>query len=214
MSAATRLGATDRLIAGLDRTLRTLFAPPHARRETPGDALPEADLSPADRRHAAALMRVNHTGEVCAQALYQGQLLGARDPDVRALLSAAADEEADHLAWTRQRIDALDGRTSHLDPLFYAGAFAMGAASSLAGDRWNLGFLAETERQVEAHLSDHLERLPASDVRSRAVLEQMRTDEAGHARHARSSGGAELPRPIRRLMQAVSKVMTTATYRV
>ncbi|MCU0869546.1 MAG: 2-polyprenyl-3-methyl-6-methoxy-1,4-benzoquinone monooxygenase [Burkholderiales bacterium] len=214
MTSAARLRGIDRLLAGVDRTLRTLLAPPHARRARPGESLPEPDLSPDDRRHAAALMRVNHTGEVCAQALYQGQLLGARDPAVRALLARAADEEADHLAWTRQRIDALDGRTSRLDPLFYAGAFAMGAVSSLAGDRWNLGFLAETERQVEAHLDDHLARLPEADAPSRAVLEQMRADEADHAQHAKSGGGAELPRPVRAAMRAVSRVMTTTTYHV
>jgi ubiquinone biosynthesis monooxygenase Coq7 len=205
----------DRLLSGVDRTLRTLFAPPHARRPEPGAELPEVDdLPEADRRDAVGLMRVNHTGEVCAQALYQGQMLTARDPALRTLLADAADEEADHLAWTRRRIDALGGHASRLDPVFYAGAFAMGAVSGLAGDRWNLGFLAETERQVEAHLSDHLERLPAGDARSRAVLEQMRADEARHAVTAESHGAAVLPAPLRHAMRAMSQVMKAVAYRL
>lgn len=206
------MNAVDRLIVGLDRGLRTLFAPVRAQRPEPGLDLAEAELDPADRRNAAALMRVNHTGEVCAQALYQGQMLTARDPAIRDLLEKAADEETDHLAWTRSRIEALGGRESRLDPLFYAGAFAMGALSGLAGDRWNLGFLAETERQVEGHLAGHLERLPATDQKSRSVLEQMREDEAKHARSATDHGGAELPPPVKLAMKLASRVMTRTTY--
>ncbi|MEO8037172.1 MAG: 2-polyprenyl-3-methyl-6-methoxy-1,4-benzoquinone monooxygenase [Betaproteobacteria bacterium] len=204
----------DRLIVGFDRGLRTLFVPPQARRAEPGADLPEADLAPAERDLAAALMRVNHTGEVCAQALYQGQMLTARDPAVRQVLEQAAEEETDHLAWTRSRIDALGGRRSHLDPLFYAGAFAMGALSGLAGDRWNLGFLSETERQVEGHLAGHLDRLPEADAKSRAVVERMREDESTHARTAMESGGAELPYPVRSAMKLTSRVMTGTTYYV
>ncbi len=208
------MNAVDRLIVGLDRGLRTLFVPARAQRPEPGAELPEAELDPAQRRDAAALMRVNHTGEVCAQALYQGQMLTARDPAIRDLLEKAADEETDHLAWTRSRIEALGGRESRLDPLFYAGAFAMGALSGLAGDRWNLGFLAETERQVEGHLAGHLERLPAADEKSRSVLEQMREDESKHARSATDHGGAELPPPVKLAMTLASRVMTRTTYYV
>ena len=208
------MNPVDRLIIGLDRGLRTLFAPAQARRPEPGADLPEAELAPEERADAAALMRVNHTGEVCAQALYQGQMLTARDPAVRELLAVAADEETDHLAWTHARIEALGGRDSRLDPLFYAGAFAMGALSGLAGDRWNLGFLAETERQVEGHLAGHLERLPAADAKSRTVLEQMRADESKHARTAVDHGGAELPEPVRLAMKLLSRVMTRTTYYV
>ncbi len=204
----------DRLIVGFDRGLRTLFVLPQARRAEPGADLPEADLAPAERHLAAALMRVNHTGEVCAQALYQGQMLTARDPAVRQVLEQAAEEETDHLAWTRSRIDALGGRRSRLDPLFYAGAFAMGALSGLAGDRWNLGFLSETERQVEGHLAGHLDRLPEADAKSRAVVERMREDESTHARTAMESGGAELPYPVRSAMKLTSRVMTGTTYYV
>lgn len=208
------MSPVDRLIVGFDRGLRTLFAPAHARRPEPGASLPEVDLDPSERRAAAALMRVNHTGEVCAQALYQGQMLTARDPAIRDVLAKAADEETDHLAWTHSRIDALGGRESRLDPLFYAGAFAMGALSGLAGDRWNLGFLAETERQVEGHLAGHLERLPAGDQKSRAVLERMREDESTHARTAIDHGGAELPAPMKFAMKLASRVMTGTSYYV
>ena len=208
------MSPVDRLIVSFDRGLRTLFAPLQAHRPEPGGDLPEADLAPAECSKTAALMRVNHTGEVCAQALYQGQMLTARDPAIRDVLERAADEETDHLAWTRSRIDALGGRGSRLDPLFYAGAFAMGALSGLAGDRWNLGFLAETERQVEGHLAGHLERLPAADEKSRSVLEQMREDESKHARRATDHGGAELPPPVKLAMKLASRVMTRTTYYV
>ena len=202
----------DRLIVSFDRGLRTLFVPPRAARPEPAAEQAEAELTPEERRQAASLMRVNHTGEVCAQALYQGQMLTARDAEVQTVLAKAADEETDHLAWTQSRIEALGGRTSLLDPLFYFGAFTLGALSGLAGDRWNLGFLAETERQVEGHLEGHLDRLPEGDAKSRAVVEQMRDDEAQHARTATAHGGAELPPPVKLAMKLASRVMTGSTY--
>lgn len=198
----------DTAIACADRALRTLFAPAVSSRALPGDALPEAQLSDAQRRLAAGLMRVDHTGEVCAQALYDGQMLVARDPSVRRMLERAGREETEHLAWTEQRLTALDGRKSMLNPLFYAGSFALGALAGLAGDRWSLGFLAETERQVEEHLDGHLARLPLEDAKSRAVVEQMKQDEAGHAVSARREGAAELPLPVRTAMRLAARVMT------
>jgi ubiquinone biosynthesis monooxygenase Coq7 len=202
----------DRLIVGFDKGLRTVFASAQSLRGTPGDALPEADLDETQRRHAASLMRVNHSGEVCAQALYQGQALTARDSAAREALERAAQEETDHLAWTESRIAELGGSKSALNPLWYAGSFAIGAVAGLLGDKWNLGFLAETERQVVAHLEGHLEKLPAEDTKSRAVIEQMRNDEAKHATSALSHGGAELPGPVKCAMQASSKVMTNTAY--
>lgn len=202
----------DRLIVAFDRALRTLFAPAVPARPNPGESVPEAELSEAQRRHAAALMRVNHTGEVCAQALYQGQALTARDESTRAVLEQAAAEEVDHLAWTARRVEELGGRLSVLNPLFYAGAFAIGALSGLRADKWNLGFLAETERQVEGHLESHLDRLPPEDDRSRTIVESMKRDEARHAQTALEHGGAELPAPARLAMRLASKVMTRSTY--
>lgn len=185
-----------------------------ASRASPASAVPEAQLDAGERAHAAALMRVNHVGEVCAQALYQGQALTARDPHARQALERAAGEEEDHLAWSAERIRELDGRTSLLNPLWYAGAFAVGTIAGAAGDRWNLGFLAETERQVEEHLSGHLERLPAADERTRAVVAAMRADEARHRDTALRLGAAELPRPIRLAMRLASGLMTRIAYRV
>lgn len=208
------MNLVDRLIVGFDNGLRTLAASAVSSRPYPDHDLPEADLSPDQKRHAAGLMRVNHTGEICAQALYAGQALTAKDAEVRDVLARAGREEVDHLAWTERRIDALGGRTSVLNPLFYAGSFALGALSGLAGDRWNLGFLAETERQVESHLRDHLTRLPEADTRSRAVVDQMREDEARHADTALAHGGAPLPGPVQAVMKVMAKVMTTTTYRV
>lgn len=201
----------DRLIIPLDRALRTLFAPATPVRPPPGETLAEADLSASQRALAGGLMRVNHTGEVCAQALYEGQLLVARDPGVRQLLTRAAAEETEHLAWTGQRLRELGRERSVLDPLFYAGSFALGAAAGLLGDRWSLGFLAETERQVERHLDGHLQRLPEADARSRAIVDQMRNDEAGHALAAQQQGGYPLPLPARLAMQLAAKVMTGTT---
>ena len=204
----------DRLLIPLDRALRTLFAPASSARPLPGDELEEGALSDAQRRESATLMRINHVGEVCAQALYQGQALTARDPHARRALERAASEEEDHLAWSAQRVAELGGRTSLLNPLWYAGAFAIGTVAGALGDRWNLGFLAETERQVESHLKSHLERLPAGDIKSRAIVEQMKADEAGHAETAVRLGARALPAPVRGAMKLAAKVMTTTAYRI
>jgi 3-demethoxyubiquinol 3-hydroxylase len=204
----------DSLIAQVDRALRTVSNVTEASRVSPAEALPEAELSEPDRRHAAALMRVNHVGEVCAQALYQGQALTARDPHARQALERAAREEQDHLAWSAERVHELGGRTSLLNPLWYAGAFAIGTVAGALGDRWNLGFLAETERQVEEHLSGHLEGLPSEDARTRTLVEAMRADEARHRDTALRLGAAELPRPVRLAMRVASGLMTRVAYRV
>ena len=208
------MASLDQLVAQFDRALRTVSGVAQASRPSPAEASPEAQLGAQERRHAAALMRVNHVGEVCAQALYQGQALTARDPHARRALERAASEEEDHLAWSAQRVAELGGRTSLLNPLWYAGAFAIGTIAGAAGDRWNLGFLAETERQVEEHLSGHLARLPQEDVRTRAVVEAMRTDEARHRDTALELGAAELPRPVRRAMRFASGLMTRIAYHV
>ncbi len=202
----------ERLIIAFDNGLRTLFAPAHSARPVPGAGLAEAELSAAERELAAALMRVNHTGEICAQALYQGQTLTARNAEARAALGKAAAEETDHLAWTQQRIDELGGRASFLNPLWYAGSFALGAAAGLLGDKWNLGFLAETERQVEGHLAGHLDRLPPQDEKSRVIVDEMKADEARHAHTAVEHGGAELPAPVKRMMKLGSRIMTRTTF--
>ena len=203
---------TDRAIAEFDLALRTLSGVQGAARENPAGRIEEAPLSDGERRHAAALMRVNHVGEVCAQALYQGQALASRQGTVRESLSRAAREEQDHLAWSAERIRELGGRTSLLNPLWYAGSLAIGLAAGLAGERWNLGFLAETERQVEEHLSGHLERLPAEDRRTRTLVEAMRAEEAQHRQSALELGAAELPGPAKLAMRAASKVMTSVAY--
>ncbi|TAK83250.1 MAG: 2-polyprenyl-3-methyl-6-methoxy-1,4-benzoquinone monooxygenase [Betaproteobacteria bacterium] len=205
---------SDRLIGEFDRTLRALAGVHEALRPNPAEEILEAELGEKERAHAAGLMRVNHVGEICAQALYQGQAMTARDPHARTALEQAAREEQDHLAWSAERIRELDGRTSLLNPLWYAGSFAMGAAAGALGDRWNLAFLAETERQVEEHLTGHLEKLPPQDRRTRAVVEAMRTDEAKHRDTAIQLGAAELPAPIKLAMRLASKVMTTLSYRL
>jgi len=197
-----------------DRALRAVAGVVQASRASPAEGIPENSIGEHQRVHAAALMRVNHVGEVCAQALYQGQALTARDPSARQALEKAAREEEDHLAWSAQRIRELGGRPSLLNPLWYAGALAIGAAAGALGDRWNLAFLAETERQVEAHLTGHLEALPQDDRRTRAVVEAMRADEARHRQTALGLGAAELPEPVRRAMRLASKVMTSVAYRV
>jgi len=202
----------DAFILQFDRALRTLFAPAASRRPHPDAGLPEAALTDAERRHAAGLMRVNHSGEVCAQALYQGQALTARNPEVAQVLQQAADEEVEHLAWCERRLDELSSHKSLLNPLWYMGSFALGMLSGALGDRWNLGFLAETERQVEGHLDGHLERLPAQDAKSRAIIEQMKSDEIRHAETAIALGGAELPLPVKLAMKLASKVMTQTAY--
>ena len=204
----------DRLIGEFDRALRTVSSVAEPSRLSPADALPEAELNEHDRRHAAALMRVNHVGEVCAQALYQGQALTARDPHARRALERAAREEEDHLAWSAQRVDELGGRTSWLNPVWYAGAFTIGTVAGVLGDRWNLGFLAETERQVEEHLSGHLERLPEKDERTRTLVEAMRADEARHRDTAVRLGAAALPAPVKLAMRFASGLMTRIAYRV
>jgi len=202
----------DDLITGFDKGLRTLFAPARSTRAVPGENLADGDMDAAQRALAAALMRVNHSGEICAQALYQGQALTARDSGARAALEAAAQEETEHLAWTEKRIAELGGSKSLLNPLWYAGSFAIGAVAGALGDKWNLGFLAETERQVERHLEGHLARLPETDQKSRAIVEQMCADEARHASTAQQHGGAKLPAPVKAAMQASSKVMTGASF--
>jgi ubiquinone biosynthesis monooxygenase Coq7 len=204
------LPSPDAILIELDNALRTVFASAHAVSTAPASQA-DAPLDENERRLSGQLMRVNHTGEVCAQALYRGQLAVARDERVRALLKRAADEETDHLAWTEQRLDELGARRSVLNAVFYLNSFALGALSGLSGDRWSLGFVAETERQVERHLQAHLERLPSQDQRSRAIVEQMKHDEARHGTSARAQGAAELPFPIRVAMQAMAKLMTSTT---
>lgn len=202
----------DKFITGFDNALRTLLSPAQTLRPVPGNELPETEMTDAEKTQSAALMRVNHAGEICAQALYQGQALTARDTAVQQSLTQAAQEETEHLAWTGRRIAELGGRKSLLNPLWYGGSFAIGAVAGLLGDKWNLGFLAETERQVEAHLAGHLQRLPRHDEKSRAIVAQMKMDEAGHATTAMSHGGAELPAPVKLAMKLGSKVMTRTAY--
>ncbi|HEX2649203.1 MAG TPA: 2-polyprenyl-3-methyl-6-methoxy-1,4-benzoquinone monooxygenase [Burkholderiales bacterium] len=207
------MNPVDRLILGLDAALRTVAGVHEAARPSPGESVPEAELAEGQRAHAAALMRVNHVGEVCAQALYQGQALTVRSESNREALERAAREEQDHLAWSAERIEELGGRPSLLNPLWYGGAFVLGAAAGALGDRWNLAFLAETERQVEEHLTGHLERLCAEDAKTRAVVEGMRLDEAKHRQSAMALGAAEMPEPLKLAMRAMAKVMTTVAYR-
>lgn len=213
MNART-LSPLDRLLAGVERALETVAGAPEAHRPSPAAALGEAALDEQERRHAAGLMRVNHTGEVCAQALYDGQAAFARDQATRSHLQQAADEETDHLAWCAQRLRELDSRPSLLNPLWYVGSYAIGAAAALVGDSVSLGFVVETERQVEAHLEDHLQRLPPQDERSRAVLATMQADEVRHADNAKARGGIELPLPIPGLMHLSSLVMKSVAYRI
>jgi 3-demethoxyubiquinol 3-hydroxylase len=204
---------TDRLLIGFDQALRTLFGRPQVtERRDPANDFPEAELSEHERDVTARLMRINHTGEVCAQALYQGQALTAKLPEVRERMERAAQEENDHLDWCESRLNALDNRKSLLNPFWYAGSFLIGATAGLAGDKWSLGFVAETEHQVEDHLQNHLERLPSQDQKSRAVLEQMKEDEIHHATVALEAGGAELPGPIKLAMKLTSKLMTKSVY--
>jgi ubiquinone biosynthesis monooxygenase Coq7 len=205
----------DQLLIQLDHALRTVFGRPHVtERQDPAAGLPEAELSDAERDHVARLMRINHTGEVCAQALYQGQALTARLPAVRDSMARAAAEENDHLDWCERRVHELGGRLSLLNPLFYAGSFLIGAAAGLAGDKWSLGFVAETERQVERHLDEHMGQVPPGDAKTHAVLEQMKADEVGHATKAVEAGAAVLPFPIREAMRLTAKVMTGTVYRL
>ena len=204
----------DELILSFDRALRTLSGITSSSRPNPADGMAEAELSAEERRHAAGLMRVNHTGEVCAQALYQAQALTARDSDTRRRLEHAAREEAEHLAWTQARLVELDSRPSLVNPLWYAGSFAIGLAAGLPGDRTSLGFVVETERQVEEHLTGHMDRLPPSDQRSRAIVAAMRDDETRHGRVARDAGAVDLPWPVRVVMRGAARVMTLTAYRL
>lgn len=211
----------DTLISAADRALRALLAPPAASRPLPAAHLParddrdsDAPLSADDKRESAALMRVNHAGEVAAQALYHAQALFARDPEVREFMLHAAREETDHLAWCETRLQELGSRPSLLNPLWYAGSFGIGTLAAMLGDKASLGFVAETERQVEGHLKGHLERLPPADQRSRAIVEAMRHDEVGHGQQALSAGGAHLPAPVRELMRRTARVMTHTAYRI
>lgn len=204
----------DRLITEFDRGLRTLFAPAVSSRPRPDKEVAEAELSAAEKQHAIGLMRVNHCGEVCAQALYQGQALTASNPAARDALRHAAFEEVEHLAWTEQRIRELGGRPSLLGPVWYTGSLAIGVTAGLLGDKWNLGFLEETEKQVGAHLDSHLQQLPDQDAKSRAIVAQMRDDELKHADMAHDFGAAPLPLPVKGLMKLTAKVMTATSYRV
>ena len=213
MSART-LSPLDRLLAGCERALEAIAGAPMAARRSPATGLAEAELDETERRHAAGLMRVNHTGEVCAQALYVGQAALARNADNREHLLHAAAEETDHLAWCAERLQQLHSRPSLLNPLWYAGSYAIGAVAALAGDPVSLGFVVETERQVETHLAEHLEKLPAQDERSRAVLATMQADEIRHAEAAQQRGGIELPFPLPQLMHLSSMLMKTVAYRL
>ena len=213
MAAMDTRSPVDALLSAADNALRALFAPPHASRQPPA-LPPAARLEPAESRHAAGLMRVNHSGEIAAQALYHGQALLARDPATREFLLRAAREEGDHLAWCATRLEELGSRPSLLNPLWYAGSFAIGALAAAVSDRLSLGFVVETERQVEGHLAAHLQRLPAADERSRAIVRTMQADEAGHAAQAQLVGATQLPAPVPQIMRIVSKVMTSSAYRV
>src|SRR4029078_13642983 len=204
----------ENFIVPFDRALRTLTGTVTPARPTPGERIAEPDLTAHERRDAAGLMRVNHTGEVCAQALYAAQALVARDGDVRARYAEAAREEEDHLAWTQARLTELDARPSLLNPVWYAGSFAIGLAAGVAGDRANLGFVVETERQVEEHLTAHIERLPVNDTKSRAIVTQMRDDEQRHGAMAMDAGAVPLPFPVRRAMRAAADVMRAIAYRI
>ena len=204
----------DDLVIGLDRALRTLAAAPVAERDNPGASVPDAGMDEPERGHAAGLMRVNHSGEICAQALYEGQALTAKDAQTRASLLAAAQEEADHLAWCQERLEELEARPSVLNPLFYAASYAMGAVTGLLGDKVSLGFVEATEDQVCRHLEAHMDSLPEQDQRSRAIIAQMHEDEARHGAAAMASGGEAFPQPVKRLMTAASKLMTETTYRL
>jgi ubiquinone biosynthesis monooxygenase Coq7 len=202
----------DRCLMQFDQSLRTLFNAPSPLRPNPAASLPEPVLSPVQRRHSAGLLRVNHAGEISAQALYQAQALMSRSPEVQRSLEQSALEENDHLAWCNQRLQELGAHPSYLNPLWYLGSFTIGLVAGLAGDAWNLGFVAETERQVVNHLQGHLQKLPVADEKSRCILQQMQEDEGHHASVAMTAGAAELPETVKFFMQCFSKVMTTTAY--
>jgi ubiquinone biosynthesis monooxygenase Coq7 len=210
-----KLSLLDQLIGNADQVLRTLSGETNqAQRSSPGNTEAESEMATSDRKHVAGLMRVNHTGEVCAQALYQGQALTAKLPGVREKMEQAATEEVDHLVWCEERLQQLGSYPSHLNPLWYGLSFALGAAAGVAGDRWSLGFVAATEERVCEHLSDHLDQIPADDQRSRRILEQMLEDERRHGDLALAAGGENLPEPVKHVMTAVSKIMTSSSYRL
>lgn len=213
-SHSRSLNFGDRCLSALDAGLRTVFVPTRASRPSPAGDLTALDLPPAQARMAGALMRVNHVGEICAQALYQSQALFSRSDELRQHFEKASQEELDHLAWTADRVTELGTHTSHLAPLWWAGAFAWGSLAGLAGDKWSLGFVVETERQVEAHLASHLDRLPAEDAPSRAIVDQMKREEAEHADAAMAAGAHPLPAPIQGLMRVAAKVMTTVAHHI
>lgn len=214
MSELRQLSTLDRFLTDTQRALDTVFGAPAAQRASPAADVAQIELDEAERRHASGLMRINHVGEVCAQALYMGQAAVARDEATRQHLLEAAQEETDHLAWCAQRLAELDSRPSLLNLLWYSGSFAIGALAGLRGDGWNLGFVVETERQVEAHIDEHLESLPAADARSRAILEVMKADEARHADNAEAAGARILPPPVPTLMAAASTLMKAVAYRL
>jgi len=205
----------DRFILEFDTALRSVVGGANAQRSTPGsESGANLALDAEQRKHAAGLMRINHVGEVCAQALYQSQKFVARNSEIKEMLDHSAQEELDHLAWCETRLKELGSHTSYLNPFWYAGAFAIGLAAGLAGDKWSLGFVVETEKQVENHLESHLKKLPEEDHRSRAIVDQMRIDEIEHGQAALHAGGVTLPEPIQKIMQAMSKVMTSAAYKI
>ena len=209
------INAVDQLIVNVDQAVRTLFGRPKVtERSNPANDIPDTELNEAERGHLARLMRINHTGEVCAQALYQGQALTARRPEVKQAMERSAAEENDHLDWCEQRVEELGGHTSLLNPLFYAGSFALGATAGLVGDKWSLGFVSETETQVEGHLDEHLAQVPEYDHKTRSILEQMKADEVRHGEMARAHGGVTLPLPVRLAMKLTAKIMTGSVYRI
>jgi ubiquinone biosynthesis monooxygenase Coq7 len=215
MPASRSYSRLDHLISSIDNALRMSTGETVTpSRPNPATDIPEIVMDEEHRQHAAGLMRINHAGEICAQALYAGQAATARNPEVQAEMQQAADEEIDHLSWCKDRLDELDSHPSKLAPLWYAGSFAIGAAAGLAGDGWSLGFLKETENQVEAHLANHIKKLPAEDARSRAILDQMKIDEAKHAQMAENSGAFDLPRPVRRLMKLTAGGMKAIAYKL
>ena len=203
----------DQLMLNLDQAMRTLFGQPHVTERTnPAENIEDSEMSDSERDHTARLMRINHTGEVCAQALYQGQALTARDPATRESMQRSAAEENDHLDWCEKRVEELGGRLSLLNPLWFAGSFAIGATAGAIGDKWSLGFVAETEKQVENHLQEHLDQVPEQDQRTRVILQQMKQDEIEHGQKALDHGGVELPGPIKAAMKLTSKLMTKSVY--
>ncbi len=212
MISKRNYSATDHFLMGASRALETLFGCPHPGREYPGISRDNTNMSENEKRQSARYMRVNHVGEICAQALYQSQALTARDPSIRENMQDAADEEIDHLAWCEQRIEELGGRKSILNPLWYTGSFTIGVIAGVAGDKWNLGFVAETENQVVKHLDSHLGKLPTSDLRSREVIQKMKEDESRHEQQAKQAGAAELPAPAKALMKCASAIMTRTAH--